>query len=103
MGADALMPLLVLVAVHAHLPHGFACIDFASRYCESRVASSELGYYLACLEAALTYLTQASPDDPQFAPPQEHGATRPKANATRQDAGGSDLNEGANVACESYS
>ena len=56
LGAAELMPMLVLAVVHADLPHGFACVDYLKRLMTPEEESSELGYYLACTEVALTYI-----------------------------------------------
>ncbi len=59
-GADELVPLLVLAAVHAELPHAFASIEYA-RLCTEDQLNSELGYCLACAEAAFSYLESLEP------------------------------------------
>jgi len=60
-GADLLQPLLVLAVVHAELPSAFSCVAYVSRFCGEELANSELGYYLASLEAALTYIVMTTP------------------------------------------
>jgi len=62
-GADALLPLLVWSVVHTPLPCGVAALAYAQRLCaqNAQQQSSELGYYLACFEAAISYVMEASP------------------------------------------
>ena len=64
-GADALLPLLVLLVVRAELPQPFSALEYAKSLATTQLAASELGYYLACLEAALAYVLafRASPAD----------------------------------------
>ncbi|KAL1528319.1 hypothetical protein AB1Y20_009674 [Prymnesium parvum] len=59
-GADALLPLLVWVVIHAELPHAFAAVDFAKQLCTREQTFSELGYYLACFEAAIAFVVGAT-------------------------------------------
>eukprot|EP00964_Phaeocystis_antarctica_P148280 scaffold115094_cov45-Phaeocystis_antarctica.AAC.1 len=63
LGADALLPLLVWSVVHTPLPCGVAALAYAQRLCaqNAQQQSSELGYYLACFEAAISYVMDASP------------------------------------------
>ena len=63
LGADALLPLLVWSVVHTPLPCGVAALAYAQRLCaqNAQQQSSELGYYLACFEAAISYAMEASP------------------------------------------
>ena len=70
-GADALLPLLVWTVAHTPLPHGFAALDYVKALCTREQTTSELGYYLACLEAACEYVLDAtgvpSPERPEEA------------------------------------
>jgi len=49
--------------VHTPLPCGVAALAYAQRLCaqNAQQQSSELGYYLACFEAAVSYVMEASP------------------------------------------
>ena len=58
--ADALLPLLCFACVHAELPAAFTAVDAAKRLAPPPLLASELGYHLACLEAALTYVADAT-------------------------------------------
>ena len=60
--ADALLPLLCFACVHAELPAAFTAVDAAKRLAPPPLLASELGYHLACLEAALTYVADATRD-----------------------------------------
>ena len=60
--ADALLPLLCFACVHAELPAAFTAVDAAKRLAPPPLLASELGYHLACLEAALTYIADATRD-----------------------------------------
>ena len=59
--ADALLPLLVWSVVHAHLPNAFTALAYAKALSSREHIQSELGYYLACLEAACAYVIEARP------------------------------------------
>lgn len=60
-GADTLLPLLVWTVVHASIPHAFSALEYAKQLSTREHSISELGYYLACLEAACAYVADASP------------------------------------------
>lgn len=60
-GADDLVPLLIWTVVHSFLPHAFAALEYAKQLCTQEQKSSELGYYLATLEAACNYVHDAVP------------------------------------------
>ena len=62
-GADSLLPLLVWTVVHSSLPHAFAALDYADQLSTREQKTSELGYYLACLQGACGYVLEASPRD----------------------------------------
>ena len=59
-GAEELLPLLVWTVVHTPMPHAFAAIEYVKALTTKEHSSSELGYYLACLEAACEYVLDAT-------------------------------------------
>jgi hypothetical protein len=54
--ADVLLPVMVLVVIHAELPHAYAVLKHAYNYLEPQAARSELGYCLVTYEAALEHV-----------------------------------------------
>ena len=58
-GADELMPLMVLLVVHAHLPRGYALLQHVKATLEPGVINSELGYCLCTFEAAMEHVRQS--------------------------------------------
>ena len=74
-GADQLLPLLVWTVVHAQLPHIFSALEYAKRLAAKELVTSELGYYLACLEAACCYVLDSTPE--KVRRQSEVGATSP--------------------------
>ena len=54
--ADVLLPVMVLVVIHAELPHAYAMLKHAYNYLEPQAARSELGYCLVTYEAALEHV-----------------------------------------------
>ena len=60
-GADSLLPLLVWTVAHATLPHVWTALEYAKALATKETTNSELGYYLACFEAACEYVIVAEP------------------------------------------
>ena len=54
--ADILLPVMVIVVIHADLPHGYSLLKHAYNYLDASVARSELGYCLVTYEAALEHV-----------------------------------------------
>ena len=54
--ADILLPMMILVVIHADLPHGYALLKHAYNYLDPSIARSELGYCLVTYEAALEHV-----------------------------------------------
>ena len=59
-GADSLMPLLVWTVCHASTPCAFAALEYCKQLSSKELTTSELGYYLACLEGACAYILEPS-------------------------------------------
>lgn len=68
-GADSLLPLLVWTVAHTPLPHIFSALEYAKLLSTREQITSELGYYLACLEAACEYVL----DSQHGGAPSDHG------------------------------
>lgn len=76
-GADSLLPLLVWTVAHTPLPHIFSALEFAKMLSTREQITSELGYYLACLEAACEYVLDARPGGQGEGSDVEPGPTLP--------------------------
>ena len=62
-GADYLLPLFVWVTINATLAHPHAILRMLKLFCTEAELQSELGYYMACWEGAVTFISQADPED----------------------------------------
>jgi len=61
-GADEFFPILVYVVVQATLPGIHAILGFITKYMPDRI-SSEISYYLTCLEGSVSYVTQVTAEE----------------------------------------
>ena len=61
LGADLFFPLWLYVIVHARLPDVHRRLAIMTAYAASD-AMSEKGYYLTCLEGAILFVMNATPD-----------------------------------------
>ena len=55
-GADVLVPMMVLLVIHARLPCGYSLLQHAKAYMEPNIVRSEIGYCLCTYEAALEHV-----------------------------------------------
>lgn len=55
-GADILVPMMVLLVAHADLPRGYALLQLTKAYIEPAIANSEVGYCLCNFEAAVEHI-----------------------------------------------
>lgn len=56
-GADEFFPILVYVVVQSELPTAHSNLSYLSKFTNSHNSSSELIYYLTCLEGAIMYIS----------------------------------------------
>lgn len=63
-GADEFFPILVYVVVHSHLPNIHSALSYLSKFA-SQSRNSEVVYYLTCLEGAVMYVQEITPEDIQ--------------------------------------
>jgi hypothetical protein len=54
--ADDLVGVMVVVVVHAELPHGYSLLQHAKQYLDAGTSRSELGYCMCTFELALEYV-----------------------------------------------
>ena len=55
-GADVLVPMIVLLVVHADLPRGYSHLQHAKTYIEPAAIRCEVGYCLCTFEAAVEHV-----------------------------------------------
>ena len=55
-GADQLVPMMVLLVVHAELPRGYALLQHVKAYLDPAAIRSEIGYCLCSFEAAVEFV-----------------------------------------------
>ena len=65
-GADVLVPLMVVLVVHADLPHGYALLQHVKQTLDSSVIDSELGYCLCTFEVAMEHVRQSNAYQPIY-------------------------------------
>ena len=54
--ADVLVAVMVLVVVHAELPHGYSLLQHTKQYLDAGTSRSELGYCMCTFELSVEYV-----------------------------------------------
>lgn len=62
-GADSLLPILMLVVVHANLMSAHCHLHYMKLFAPEALVAGERGYYLACLEAAIAAISREGVDE----------------------------------------
>jgi len=62
LGADHLFPIFVWCTLHANVPKLVSLVNFVRTFANNNEASSETGYYLTTLEAAVEHLCRLTSD-----------------------------------------
>jgi hypothetical protein len=61
LGADEFLPVFIYVVVQAYIPNLLALHVELQNFCDKEKRMSEVGYYLATFEAAITHISEGNP------------------------------------------